>query len=216
MWILGIFVCCWAVVSSERLYGQTTLSRRHSSGDRNDQYVRVEAELIKLTNDGGLTSNNAYCDTLGNCDPVIYAHLDTDRPNAEWPGAVALEYWPEIFRVDNVNSPLINKKITRDSCAKPYKDAVLRVYAEDYDPASRNDQINQWQCPITRSPADSEASSTWSPISNCLPKFHPGKQDSVTLSFRYRSYRISRGICDTSVLASTPRSAAGGTTVRSG
>ncbi|OQV20341.1 hypothetical protein BV898_05627 [Hypsibius exemplaris] len=181
MWTL----CCLllsslAFVSAERIYGQAT-TRRHGGirVDPNEMYVRIQAEIIKLTNEKGLTSVNSYCDTLGACDPVCYAHLDTDRPNAEWPGGVALDYWPEIIRVDNNNSPYINKSITRDSCAKPYRESVLRVYCEDYDPASSNDLINQWECPITRNPADSENGAPWSVISDCTPRFHPGAPNSI-------------------------------------
>ncbi|XP_055348312.1 uncharacterized protein LOC129595351 [Paramacrobiotus metropolitanus] len=215
---LGVITLCLVLSTAfaERLYGAATRGRGTAHlGDPNDQYIRVEAELIKLTNDGGVTANNAYCDTFGACDPRVFAHLDTDRPNAEWPGAVAVEYWPQVFEADNVNSPLINKKIKRDSCAKPYKDAVLRVYAEDYDPASHNDQINQWQCPITRKAAESEIEAQWSPVAECVPKFHPGKMNSVTLTYRYRVFRINKSQCDASLIASTPRTV-GATTPRSG
>jgi len=169
--------------------------------------VRIFAELIKLTNDKGLTSVNSYCDTLGHCDPVCYAHLDTDRPNAEWPGAVGLDYWPEIIRVDNKDSLYINRTITRDSCSKPYRESVLRVFCEDYDPASSNDLINQWECAITRSPSDSENGAPWSAITDCTPRFHPGTPNSIRLNFRYKLFHIAKSRCDASVQASTPRSA---------
>ncbi|OQV20343.1 hypothetical protein BV898_05629 [Hypsibius exemplaris] len=111
------------------------------------------------------------------------------------------------IRVDNNNSPYINKSIIRDSCAKPYRESVLRVYCEDYDPANSNDLINQWECPITRNPADSENGAPWSVISDCTPRFHPGAPNSIRLSFRYRLFNIARSRCDSVIQVSTPRSA---------
>jgi len=206
MWnICFLAISCLAFSNAERLYATTRSSRLHI--DPNDMNVRIQAEVIKLTNDKGLTSTNSYCDTLGHCDPVCYAHLDTDRPNAEWPGGVGITYWPEISRVDNVDSPYINRTITRDSCSKPYRESVLRVYCEDYDPASSNDLINQWECAITRAPSDSESGAPWSPVTDCTPRFHPGTANSIKLNFRYRLFHIAKSRCDANTAPSTPRSA---------
>ncbi|GAU99321.1 hypothetical protein RvY_10345 [Ramazzottius varieornatus] len=203
MWELLIYCALAMVVGgrAERLPGQTT--RRHGSGlrvDPNEMYVRIQAEVIRLINDKGLTAVNSYCDTLQHCDPLCYAHLDTDRPNAEWPGAVATNFWQEILKIDDVDSPYINKTITRDSCAKPYREAVLRVFCEDYDPATSNDLINKWECAVNRSPYADEGSAQWSAVADCTPKFHPGSPNSIRLTFRYRIFLINKSICNASVV----------------
>ena len=45
--------------------------------DRNSAYVRIQAELVKLTNEKGLTSTGAKCDTFGACDTMCYGYIDT-------------------------------------------------------------------------------------------------------------------------------------------
>lgn len=198
-------LCCWLSMvivgtNTERSLGQST--RRPGFGlreDPNAMYVRIQAEVIQLINDKGLTAVNSYCDTLAHCDPLCYAHLDTDRPNAEWPGAVATKFWPEILKIDDVDSPYINKTITRDSCARPYREAVLRVFCEDYDPATSNDLLNHWECAIPRSPHDSGTSAQWSAVTDCTPKYHPGSPNSIRLTFRYRIFHINKSRCNASV-----------------
>lgn len=39
-------------------------------------YFRLEAEIVRMDNSLGLKSNGGSCDTVGQCDPVVYAHLD--------------------------------------------------------------------------------------------------------------------------------------------
>ncbi|XP_055341507.1 uncharacterized protein LOC129590352 [Paramacrobiotus metropolitanus] len=173
--------------------------------DRNEAYVRIIAELKKLTNDKGLTIDGSKCDTFGQCDPVFKVYLDTERPNAEFPGARDSKYWPTVFHVDDSNSPDIrNGTVTRDVCGVPYRDATLRVLVEDKDGLSSNDIINNFDCSITREPDSSETFAMWHD-GVCTAK----KQgDKMKLTFRYKVFVIPRSRCD-------PNSGAlGGTTTK--
>jgi len=169
---------------------------RLNSPDPSGNYLRIKVEIIKLTNDQGLKWNGGGCDLLGTCDPVCYAHLDTERPNADWPGAKPDSTWPTIYGVDNVNSPNIGVTIKKDICGTIYHEANLRIFCMDRDPATKNDLINNWDCPINRLPAHSEHTAEWSPEFNCLPKY---QADKMALSYRYQIYRIGRSQCNSTL-----------------
>ncbi|OQV18544.1 hypothetical protein BV898_07369 [Hypsibius exemplaris] len=169
---------------------------RNNFPDPNGNYLRIKVEIIKLTNDKGLKSNGGVCDTFGTCDPVCYANLDTERPNADWPGAKPDTTWPTIYGVDDVNSPSIGVTIKKDICGPVYHEANLRIYCLDRDPATKDDLINQWDCPINRIPAANEGGAEWSPSFNCLAKF---QADKMSLSYRYQIYHITRLQCNSTL-----------------
>jgi len=162
-------------------------------GDELGNYIRITVEILKLTNDQGLSHKGSHCDFAGTCDPVLYGNLDTERPNADWPGAKPDSTWPTIFGVDDKNSPVIGITIHKDICGPQYNEANLRIYALDRDPASKDDLINQWDCPINRSPTRNKDFAEWSPEFECLPKYLPGK---MKLTYRYQVYHISRLQCN--------------------
>lgn len=169
-------------------------SGRRDSFDPNNAYVRIQAELVKLTNDKGLTSTGGKCDTFGACDTVCYGYLDTDRPNAEFPGSRDSKYWPKLFETDDNNSPFFTRaNITRDVCGSPYREATFRVLCEDRDSINSNDLINKWDCNIQRSP-EGETFATWH-SADCTPKF---QADKMRLTFRYKIHTVPRSRCDPS------------------
>jgi len=161
--------------------------------DRNEAYVRIQIELVKFSNDKGVTIDGSKCDSFGQCDPIVRGFLDTERPNADFPGARDSKYWPVIFQTDDKNTfDFRNANLTRDVCGVPYRDVTLRVLIEDEDAISKNDIVNKFDCPITREPDSSEILATWH--SNiCTPK----QQSQMKLTFRYKVYVIPRSRCDT-------------------
>lgn len=169
------------------------------AGDINPRsnYIRIKTEILKLFNDGGIKSNGASCDIFGTCDPVCYANLDTERPNADWPGAKSDTTWPTIFGVDDINSPPIQVTIQKDICgASGYHEANLRIKCVDRDPATKDDMINEFDCPINRIPSASESRAEWSPVTNCLPRHIP---DKMALTFRYQVFRVPKNECNSTL-----------------
>ncbi|GAU99602.1 hypothetical protein RvY_10575 [Ramazzottius varieornatus] len=164
-----------------------------ASENPSTNYIRIKTEILRLNNDGGIKSNGASCDVFGTCDPVCYANLDTERPNADWPGAKPDTTWMTVFGVDDNNSPIINVAIHKDICGAAYHEANLRVKCMDRDPATKDDLINEFDCPINRLPSRTESAKDWSPITNCLPRHVP---DKMGLTFRYQVYRIPKSECN--------------------
>ncbi|OQV22639.1 hypothetical protein BV898_03464 [Hypsibius exemplaris] len=153
--------------------------RDRDSYDPNNAYVHIEAELVKLTNEKGLTSTGARCDTFGACDTVCYGYLDTERPNAEFPGSRDQKYWPKLFETDDNNSPSFSRaNVTREVCGAPYREATFRVACEDRDSINSNDLINKWDCNIQRSP-EGETFATWH-AGTCTPKFQADKMTLIS------------------------------------
>lgn len=190
---------------SDNIWGSSGSSSRDSF-DPNNAYLRIQAELVKLTNEKGITSTGSKCDTFGACDTMCYGYLDTERPNAEFPGSRDTKYWPKLFETDDNNSPTFsNANVTRDVCGLPYREATFRVYCEDRDTINSNDLINKWDCNIQRSP-EGETFATWH-SGDCTPKF---QADKMRLTFRYKVYTIGRSRCDP-----TSGAIAGGSTPRS-
>ncbi|XP_055329089.1 uncharacterized protein LOC129581850 [Paramacrobiotus metropolitanus] len=199
-----IFACICALAIPALCADRGSHSNRGRARTEEDQgdsrltgnYVRIKVEILKLTNDQGLASSGSHCDFAGTCDPVLYCNLDTERPNADWPGSKPDNTWPTVFGVDNVNSPNIGTTIHKDICGPKYNEANLRIFALDRDPASKDDLINQWDCPINRNPDRHEGSAEWSPTFECLPKYQPGK---MKLTYRYQVFHITRSQCNSTV-----------------
>ncbi|XP_055354081.1 uncharacterized protein LOC129599782 [Paramacrobiotus metropolitanus] len=171
---------------------------RHGHRSQHPEYVRVEVELLKMSNEGAIDHKNAYCDLNGNaCDPVVLASLDTEHSFKEWPGPSDPAFWSEVFRVDNTNSPTLNKLLTKDSCGRPFRSAVARVIAEDLDHWDARTLINHWQCPVTKAlVAGSRDAAQWSGPLPCISRYRPVEgKDVITLTFRYKAYQIAPGEC---------------------
>jgi hypothetical protein len=170
-------------------------SGRGSSYNREEAYLRIQVELIKLTNEKGLTIEGSKCDTFGSCDPVVYAYIDTDRPNADFPGSRDSKYWPKVFEIDDKNTiDFRNANLSRDVCGLPYRDAKLRVLVEDKDSVSANDVIAKFDCPIVSEPDTSETFSKWQ--SGTCTSSTPTAPKAVTLTVRYKIFSVPRIRCD--------------------
>jgi len=166
--------------------------------DRNNAYVRVLIELAKLTNEKGLTIDGKKCDTFGTCDPLVHAYIDTDRPNADYPGTIDFKYWPVVYQTDDNNSPDFTRaNLTREVCGTPYREATLRVYIED-DDTGRNDVINKFDCDISREPDSSEALAAWH-TGTCTSRASNAEAKKMRLSFRYKVFVISSSRCDATI-----------------
>ena len=54
----------------------SSVIKSNNAGTNLPNYFRIEAEIVRMENVGGLKSNGGSCDTLGHCDPVVYAYVD--------------------------------------------------------------------------------------------------------------------------------------------
>jgi len=163
--------------------------------DRNNAYVRVEVEFIRFTNDKGIAWDGSKCDTFTACDPIVTAYIDTDRPNAEFPGSIDSQHWPQIVRLEKQNSFEFTKaNLTRDVCGAPYKKSTLRVLIEDHDGASKNDLVNKFDCDISGEP-ESNSFVAWQ-TENCVTKATNAEAKKMRLTIRYKVYQIQRFQCD--------------------
>jgi hypothetical protein len=182
-------------VSSSRGSGSDSSlsgSRGSSSGDPN--YVTIVAALVRLSNTGGKISTGSTCASFGGkCDPLIYANLDTERPNANWPGSKDVKFWPLLLSSKKTNDVDIGiTNITKQYCGQKYTEANLRVHVEDKKTLSSNAVINDFECPINRDPARDQFSATWSPEQKCVPKFPKGGQE---LTYKYKVYYVDKLGC---------------------
>ncbi|GAU99604.1 hypothetical protein RvY_10577 [Ramazzottius varieornatus] len=170
------------------------------------QYVRIVASLVAFENARGTTSTGSSCSTFGHCDPLVFANLDTERPNAAWPGSLDTKFWPQVFAAKSQDSFKMNlENITKDVCGQNYREANLRVHIEDKKALLSNAVINDFDCVINRDPQESAAAATWSPTRECIPRFASPKH---TLTYRYKVHYVPRISCglSRSTTTTTPRS----------
>jgi len=188
--------------SGSRGSGSFSGSGSGSSSSRGDNnYVRIDAAIVKLSNNAGKVSSGSSCSTFGKCDPLVYANLDTERPNANWPGATDVKFWPLLLSAKGTNDLNVGiTNITKRYCGQRYSEANLRVRVEDKKMLTSNGVINEFDCPINRDPAPSAMSATWSPEAQCIPRFPKGGQQ---LSYKYKVYFIDRLDCDMAATAPT-------------
>ncbi|OQV18546.1 hypothetical protein BV898_07371 [Hypsibius exemplaris] len=184
----------------------SSFDRTTTQDPTKNYYVRIIASLIQLNNSKSATATGSSCATFGKCDPIVFADLDTDRPNANWPGARDTKLWSQVFTgksLDSFNVGIDN--ITKDICGQNYREADLRVRVEDKKTLTSNAVINEFDCPINRVPQESQITATWSPVTMCLPRFPKGMQ---SLSFRYKVFYVSRFSCgmDTPITTTTKSS----------
>ncbi|GAU99603.1 hypothetical protein RvY_10576 [Ramazzottius varieornatus] len=146
--------------------------------------IRVEAEIVQLTNDEGILADGSRCDIFRNpCDPACYADFDLLAPTAAFPGGTTK--FTKLKQLNDYNSPVLDATIDRTFCSKLYKEASLRVYCEDVDAASDVDLINRWNCPINRPLKSNEKFAEWTQPADCLPQFQAGR---MRLTYRYKIY----------------------------
>lgn len=175
-----------------RSYGG--LDRDRDRYDRNEAYLRIEFELIKLTNEKGVNIDGSKCDTFGACDPICFAYIDTERPNSDFPGArTDLKLFTQVFETDDNNSPTFTKaNITREVCGDPFSSATARVYCEDKDSIGSSDMINKWDCPLSKDPEFSEVLASWT-TGECRAQ---KQADKMKLTYRFKIHTIPRARCD--------------------
>ncbi|XP_055328997.1 uncharacterized protein LOC129581786 [Paramacrobiotus metropolitanus] len=175
-------------------------SRGSSSQDPN--YVTIVAALVRLTNADGKTNTGSKCASFGGkCDPLIYANLDTERPNANWPGSKDVKFWPLLLSVKDKNDVDIGiVNITKQYCGQTYKEANLRVHVEDKKMLTSNAIINEFDCVINRDPARDEFSASWSPEQQCIPRYPKGGQ---ILTYKYKVYYVDKFGCGSTDRPST-------------
>ena len=125
---------------------------------------------------------------------------DSERPNAAWPGARDSKIWSQVLALKSQDSFKIGiDNITKDVCGQNYRvslhgqlhvrnflmiffwknvpqEADLRVRIEDKKMIGSNAVINEFDCPINRTPDDSQMSANWSPVTTCIPRFPKGGQ----------------------------------------
>jgi len=169
--------------------------RGGSSGGAFPDYVRIEVEIIRLENPGGILGSGKRCDFTRKCDPKLTAYIDTSRPLAPWPGSVPVKKWPIIFRATDNDSPQINKVLNTDICGGSVNKINVRVQAVDEDSISSNDDMNDFECTFDINPRDIalDASSVdFGPETQCKSS---KLGDKIKLFARERAYQIPAGFC---------------------
>ncbi|GAV02057.1 hypothetical protein RvY_12670 [Ramazzottius varieornatus] len=177
--------------SSSRLGG----SASSAFSSRLPENFRVEVEVSRFENKGGVSANGAKCDVLSACDTKFYTFLDTESANIKWPGATPLARWPVMLAVDNVDTVSVMRSISRDSCGVGLKYVNLRVLVVDVDPVGES-EINHFECPFTISAsniASDVRAADWGESIDCNSAFQPGK---MRLTTRMRAYSISSSNCN--------------------
>ncbi|XP_055337275.1 uncharacterized protein LOC129587508 [Paramacrobiotus metropolitanus] len=153
--------------------------------------TRVEFKLYNYTSSGTL-HNGDKCDIGTHCDPRLKGYVDTEKPDAPWPGPLPMEKWALIYEgLDIANTARLNKIVSRDFCASPYKKSNLRVQVDEIDP-TRVDKMEQFMCLSGRDVARSERSAEWSDPKSCDAHYFPRKNK---LLYSWRAYPISSSAC---------------------
>lgn len=161
-------------------------------------YIRVEASAIRLENPTGINYKIDYCSNFGKpCNTKCSMFIDTMYPNSH-PGtdSVAFDRYAPIFN-GKVNSPDINKNITRDVCGGSIRKVNIRVHCIDQG-AESNTLINDFSC-YTKSSTKVAATlqnAKWSQEYLC-DNVYPiiSQKGDTRMYYRYRMYRIDAGNC---------------------
>lgn len=166
----------------------------HSPGEHD--FIRLDVELVQLLDPQGITYKKVACDSTSKCDPYITANLDTDKPLAHFPGSKQVNDFIEIFSVTDVDSPVINKNVSKDVCGGAVNYVNLRAHVEDNDsPLSRSDLIDDFNCLFKvnyKTVSRALSSADWAPTQDCVA-LHAGHD--IRLQYRYRIYDISAAEC---------------------
>ncbi|XP_055346732.1 uncharacterized protein LOC129594164 [Paramacrobiotus metropolitanus] len=157
-------------------------------------FVRLDAEIVQLSNPQGITDKKVKCDTGNACDPKISVNLDTDIPLARWPGSKTVPNFKTIFQATNQDSPVVNKNITKTFCGGSVAWVNLRADVVDEDSLSANDHIGSFECLFLadyNNFASDISISDWSTTQDCK-----ALQDTdVRLQYRYRIYDVPPTSC---------------------
>lgn len=188
--LLCLCVCCNAGFF-DRIQDQKDTSFPLLSG-----YFRIESAILKLDNPGAISHTNTPCDITDKCDPTVTAIIDTEKPNHDFGGDSApYRNWEKLYDGREINSPEINKVLTRDNCGKAIRKVNVRVRAMDKDTVN-DDKIDNFSCFITGSgpigmPAPNKEEAKWSPDLTCDGL----DQKAIKVHFRYRWYNIPQADC---------------------
>lgn len=166
--------------------------------------TRIEFMLSDLKNPKGILASGKKCDgSKRHCDTKITASIDSDSPNAAWPGYKPTSQWTKVFEADEKDSVAVNKIISKDICGagrRSFDRANLRVFVVDKD-GDHETPIEQFECLSGREVAGRRTSSEWSQTAPCTAKFHP---DRVKLNYQWRAYPISSSECDAPITDDRP------------
>ncbi|XP_055346602.1 uncharacterized protein LOC129594070 [Paramacrobiotus metropolitanus] len=177
-------------------FGSNTGSR----GSSFPENYRVEVDLVRMENKGGILANGKSCDVLSTCDPKLYGDIDLTGTGA-WPKDPAYQKWTVIFKATNNDSPNIAKTLQKDVCQNRGQSSssiqgVMRVRAVDEDSITQEDDMGKFDCVFTLRPSDvkpSAAGVQWSDVLECTGSTQVGK---IKLFARTRAYEISTSACN--------------------
>lgn len=157
-------------------------------------FFRLEAHILRLENPSGISHTGLPCDITDACDPKITGIIDTEKPNHDFGGDSApYRNWEVLFDGNQINSPEINKIMTRDSCGKGIRKINVRVRAMDKD-AINDDKIDNFSCYVsgaTGMPAANINEAKWSQEHACVGQ----DKSSIKVFFKYRWYNIPEAEC---------------------
>ncbi|GAU87505.1 hypothetical protein RvY_00337 [Ramazzottius varieornatus] len=156
-------------------------------------FIRIEANILRLDNPRGISHTGLPCDITDSCDPRVIAFIDTEKPNHDFGGdSVPYRNWFTLYDGNNINSPEINKLITRDICGVPIRKVNVRVRAIDKD-MFNDDKIDNFACFITtdNTPAADEKSAQWSAEMPCYGE----DKSAIRVWIQWRWYLIPEQQC---------------------
>ncbi|GAU87495.1 hypothetical protein RvY_00329-1 [Ramazzottius varieornatus] len=161
-------------------------------------FFRIEAWPLHLENDQVVEHNGISCDEpLGICGPELRIFIDKERQNHDF-GADSTSHrnYTALLTAEDLNSPVVNKTISRNVCGKSVRSVDVRVRAEDVNTMRYDDKIDNFSCFIFGPdiPAANEAESKWSTELSCDGQ----DRKSTKIWFRYRWFFIDPKICRSS------------------
>jgi len=186
--VVGVLFACLISNTSGGIVDRIQDARDARNYPLLKDYVRIEAKILRLDNPRGLP-----CDITDLCDPKVIAFIDTEKPNHDFGGdSVPYRNWFTLYDGTNINSPEINKVITRDICGQPIRKVNVRVRAIDKD-MFNDDKIDNFACFITTDnpPAREETSASWSPEFPCYGE----DKSAIRVWIQYRWYLIPDSEC---------------------
>jgi len=152
--------------------------------------TRVEFKLYNYTSSGQL-HDGQKCDIGTHCDPRLKGYVDTEKPDAAWPGPLPLDKWALIYEgLDIADTARLNKIVSRDICTGTYRKANLRVQVDEVDP-TRIDKMEQFMCVSGRDVQRSEAGAHWSNPTSCEAHY----QRKNKLMYSWRAFTIPAREC---------------------
>ncbi|GAV06366.1 hypothetical protein RvY_16375 [Ramazzottius varieornatus] len=166
-------------------------------------FYRIEVELGELENSQGYQANGQFCDEVTQCDPVIYAYIDVEKPLSPWPAKNPTDM-NMLTWMRNSNSYGINSTTVKDICGGGLGNINARIEVQDEDFLGKYDLIEQFECKFYPTIADrlggqendidrtAARFKEWTPFSECTAKHQPEK---LRLFYRWRVYAIDISEC---------------------